>query len=1006
MKDCINGLDEENCTKDSVHCDGFLCQNFECIPSRWRCDGIPDCEDTSDEHNCKKPKNQICDREHGFYRCISGECIEHFRVCDNHKDCPQGDDEGTECKSNGCHTKQCSQLCFVAPEGPQCYCRKGYVIDEDNITCVDEDECKHNRMTGLCSHLCTNTDGGYKCGCFEDYQLVNNKSCVVKESEPLLLFSNSEGIRGFWLKSHRFFPVYHSLRQTVGLDFLGSEERVFWIDLDKSNSGVYSVALTGEDFKPVVTNGLKSPEDIAIDWIAENIYVTDAELNRIIVCSLEGDMCSSTLFGELDLPRAVVVDPSHGLIFWTQWGDKKPGVFRAGMDGSNVSHIVTEDVKWPNGIAYDSVANRLYWTEAKSGRIEFLDLLTNERKIVLHDKVFHPFALDVFEEWVYWSDWITYSLDSGHKLTGHNQTTILKEMHESIMGVHVFHPLRQKSSYNPCWLHPCSHMCVLAPNRQFACVCPDHLVLSKDNQTCIAKPDNPFLIVGVDQEVQLLYSEAIGNDVMIDVNIPKGLLITDIAFDWSSKTLFVFDAKKRAINSLDLEDTKHDWKPLITSDLERVVGLTYDSHTNQLYWLEAKEGILEVSTTDGKSRALLLKDLEKPIDLALHPEHRRMYIALMGSKPRIIVSDMDGQNPKVLVSSKTGFAVSLAIDKLHEKLFWADAKNGIIEWMDLSTSRYQTKKEDLKKGVVKRNLGHVMSIAVHNKTLFWTDMDSDIVYHETFGGESPRHSRVIINTAHHNSGKTEKRLLMAFPEKTPHGPCSSAKGGCSHICLLGRFATTCLCPNGYEMKNDGQTCEKRNDMTDNSVTSVSVDKADHNSEEFGFISLDNTEEDDFNWFDSKEDEEADELFHRYDSKQTINESHELNNSSNDLTAHLMTTQTNPTITQSKQKPNSGPNKSDIKPKLIDLSDNNNRVNDKFLDDIEDKPKAKINGKIKTKKNSTKEVPIESKSDSIEAQPYNRKGWLTLFIAVLIVVIIVLLVIVIIKKDDYRYGNYF
>lgn len=43
----------------------------------------------------------------------------------------------------------------------------------------------------------------------------------------------------------------------------------------------------------------------------------------------------------LDEPRAIAVDPSAGLIFWTDWG-QSARIERAGMDGQNRQvHIKT-----------------------------------------------------------------------------------------------------------------------------------------------------------------------------------------------------------------------------------------------------------------------------------------------------------------------------------------------------------------------------------------------------------------------------------------------------------------------------------------------------------------------------------------------------------------------------------------------------------------------------------------------------------------------------------------
>lgn len=77
--------------------------------------------------------------------------------------------------------------------------------------------------------------------------------------------------------------------------------------------GVIAVAgVTG--IEVVVQHGLATPEGLAVDWIAGNLYWIDSNLDQIEVAKLNGGMRTTLIAGGMEHPRALALDPGQGLV--------------------------------------------------------------------------------------------------------------------------------------------------------------------------------------------------------------------------------------------------------------------------------------------------------------------------------------------------------------------------------------------------------------------------------------------------------------------------------------------------------------------------------------------------------------------------------------------------------------------------------------------------------------------------------------------------------------------
>ncbi|KAG9475852.1 hypothetical protein GDO78_003967 [Eleutherodactylus coqui] len=812
--DCDDQSDERNCTTSVCTAEQFRCGTGRCVRLSWRCDGEDDCSDNSDEMGCEKTGAPQCAQDQ--FLCSNGRCIGQRKLCNGINDCGDGSDENPHqnCRprtgEENCNHNNggCAQKCQTVRGLVQCTCQTGYKLMEDGRSCQDVNECAEE---GYCSQGCSNTEGGFQCFCETGYQLRPDKrSCKALGPEPVLLFANRIDIRQVLPHRSEYTLLLNNLENAIALDFHHAHELVFWSDVTLDR--IMSANLNGSNVQEVVSTGLESPGGLAIDWIHDKLFWTDSGTSRIEVSNLDGTHRRVILWNNLEKPRAIALNPMEGTIYWTDWGNT-PRIEYASMDGSNRRVIADTHLFWPNGLTIDYAGRRMYWVDAKHHVIERADLDGSNRKAVINQGLPHPFAITVFEDSLYWTDWHTKSINSANKFTGKNQEVIRSKLHFP-MDIHTLHPQRQPAGKNRCGTDNggCSHLC-LPSGDSFTCACLTGF-RKTGSKTCALSLDK-FLLFARRTDIRRV---SFDTSDFSDFVIPLSNVRSAVALDWDSADDFMYwtDTNADSINRAKSDGSSQEI--IIETSLESPAGLAIDWVTQKLYWTDAGTDRIEVSNTDGSLRSVLIwENLDRPRDIVVDPIGGYMYWSDWGEIAKLERAGMDGSDRKVLISMNLGWPNGLAVDKAGSQLLWADAHTERIEAADLMGRNRR---------ILVSPVQHPYGLTLLGAHIYWTDWQMRKIQR----ADKDTGANVIV--VRDNLPGLMDIQAVDRTHALDYNKCGDKNGGCSHLCLPNPVGYSCACPTGILLKHDGRTCDPSPDTyllfsSRDSIRRISLDTDDH-----------------------------------------------------------------------------------------------------------------------------------------------------------------------------------
>ncbi|XP_074926235.1 low-density lipoprotein receptor-related protein 2 [Chelonoidis abingdonii] len=804
--DCGDRSDENSCTYATCRGNFFTCPSGRCIHQSWVCDGDDDCEDNEDESGCESGRHECYP---GEWACpVSGHCVPIGKVCDGTADCPAGEDEtnitaGRHCNISHCAALSCQYRCHSSPSGGTCYCPAGYVISSnDSRTCIDFDDCK---MWGVCDQLCEDRIGHHQCHCVEGYFLEHHRHCRANTSSGVasIIFSNGRDLLIGDVHGRSFRTLVQSQNRgvAVGVDFHFYLRRIFWTDTVQDK--VFSVGIDGSDIHEVLNVSVDTPENLAVDWVNNKLYVVETSVNRIDMVNLDGTNRVTLIAENLGNPRGIALDPTVGYLFFSDWDNLSgdPKVERAFMDGTNRQDLIKTKLGWPAGITLDIISKRLYWVDSRFDYIETVTYDGLQRRTIAHggSLVPHPYGISLFEHNVYFTDWTRMAVIKANKFADSNPQVIYQSSLRPY-GVTVYHALRQPYVRNPCGSNNggCEQICILSHKTDndglgYRCKCTLGFDLHMDGRHCIAVQQ--FLLFSSQLAVRgIPFNLSTQEDVIIPVTGSPSYFV-GIDFCAQDDTIFFSDTIRDIIYK---QKTNGSGREILTANrVEGIEDLAFDWISKNLYWTDPRYRSISVMRLTDKSRRTIVQNLNNPRSIVVHPVIGYIFWTDWFRPAKIMRAWCDGSHALPIVNTTLGWPNGLAIDWGALRLYWVDA---FFDKIEHSTF------DGLDRRTLERinQMSHPFGLTIFGGYAYFTDwrLGGIVRVRKSDGGEMTIIRRGISNIMHVKSYDAHSQIGSNYCNRG-----TNPNGDCSHFCFpVPNFQRVCGCPYGMKLGPNQLTC--------------------------------------------------------------------------------------------------------------------------------------------------------------------------------------------------------
>ena len=367
----------------------------------------------------------------------------------------------------------------------------------------------------------------------------------------------------------------------------------------------------------------------------------------------------------------------EGKIYWT---NSASGIYRSGLDGSNVERIVIPDLRRPDNIALDVARGKMYWTD-RGGDLYCSNLDgSNVETLIDLGWGAADLALDIAEGKIYWIQGalMRANLDGSNieKLSEYDAGSFLPGIALDLVRGKVY------------WtdIGAIERADLDGKNREI-------VVGSYLNDLYDLVFDVDFYDLALDVEGGKIYwTDSKGSILRADLDGENGEeILTEladhrarIALDVDRGKIYWTDwtaSEKGTFHRANLDGTNTEY----LMEWERATGFALDPEGRKMYWTDVK-GATHRANIDGSNiEHLFAPALREPYGIALDPVRGKMYWTDLGLGS-IHQANLDGSNRRSWI---TGLDRPRGILLAGDKLYWADSGTGKIQAANVDGSQVE-----------------------------------------------------------------------------------------------------------------------------------------------------------------------------------------------------------------------------------------------------------------------------------------------------------------------------